>query len=52
MTAVPLQSIGKLLGKRDHTTIIHGAEKISKEIEKNEVTRNVIDILIKKINPT
>jgi len=52
MTAVPLQSIGKILGKRDHTTIIHGAEKISKEIEKNEVTKNVIDILIKKINPT
>ena len=52
MTAVPLQSIGKILGKRDHTTIIHGAEKISKEIAKNEVTRNVVDILIKKINPT
>lgn len=31
MTATPLQAIGKALGNRDHTTIIHGADKITKE---------------------
>jgi chromosomal replication initiator protein len=40
------------MGDRDHTTVIHGAEKIEKEIKENENTRNVIDILIKKINPS
>ena len=46
-----LISIGKYMGDRDHATVIHGAEKIEKEITTNENTRNVIDVLIKKINP-
>ena len=29
MTEVTLKNIGKVLGGRDHTTIIHGAEKIT-----------------------
>ena len=29
MTETPLQSIGRILGGRDHTTIIHGSEKIA-----------------------
>ena len=52
MLTTPLQAIGKSLGNRDHTTIIHGAEKISKEVLTNEATKNTIDILIKKINPS
>jgi chromosomal replication initiator protein len=51
-TQESLVSIGKYMGDRDHTTVIHGAEKIEKEIKENENTRNVIDILIKKINPS
>lgn len=51
MTAIPLQTIGKFLGGRDHTTIIHGAEKIGNDINKNESLRNTIDILKKKISP-
>ncbi|MDD6211835.1 MAG: chromosomal replication initiator protein DnaA [Clostridiales bacterium] len=51
MTTIPLQQIGKCLGNRDHTTIIHGYEKISKELSKNDSLRNTIDILKKKINP-
>jgi chromosomal replication initiator protein len=39
------------MGDRDHTTVIHGAEKIEKELSSNENTKNVIDVLIKKINP-
>ncbi|MBQ8815377.1 MAG: chromosomal replication initiator protein DnaA [Lachnospiraceae bacterium] len=51
MTACPLQQIGKYLGNRDHTTIIHGHDKISKELETNEVLANTIEILKKKIYP-
>lgn len=51
MIDIPLQAIGKHLGGRDHTTIIHGAEKITNDIEKNETLHNTIDILKKKINP-
>lgn len=51
MMDIPLQTVGKYLGGRDHTTIIHGSEKISGELEKNEALRNTIDILKKKINP-
>ena len=52
MTTTPLQSIGKYIGNRDHTTIIHGSEKIAKEVVTNETTKNTVDILIKKINPS
>lgn len=52
MTTAPLQAVGKALGNRDHTTVIHGAEKIAKEVVQNESVRNTIDIIIKKINPS
>ena len=51
MTAVPLQTIGKSLGGRDHTTVLHGADKISHEILKNDSLQNTIEILKKKISP-
>lgn len=51
MTDSSLQVIGKYLGGRDHTTIIHGREKISNELEHNENLSNTIEILKKKINP-
>ncbi len=46
-----LKAIGNILGGRDHTTIIHGAEKIADSISKNERTRNVVEILRKKLTP-
>lgn len=52
MTSTPLKAIGGYLGKKDHTTVIHGADKISNEIKHNEALSNVIDIIKKKINPT
>lgn len=52
MITIPLQAIGKYLGNRDHTTIIHGSEKIAKEVITNENTKNTVEILIKKINPS
>ena len=51
MLATPLQTIGSFLGGRDHTTIIHGADKISSDLKKDETLRNTIEILKKKINP-
>jgi len=45
-------NIGKLLGKKDHTTIIHGVNKITAEINSNEELRNKVDIITKKINPS
>lgn len=51
MTEASLQVIGKYLGGRDHTTIIHGREKIAAEIDHNESLANTIEILKKKINP-
>ena len=52
LTATSYVNIGKLLGKKDHTTIMHGVNKITAEIKNNEEINNKIDIIIKKINPS
>ena len=46
-----MKSIGKSLGNRDHTTIMHGIDKIEKEISNDENLKNTIETLKKKINP-
>ena len=51
MTDTGLQNIGKSLGGRDHTTILHGIDKIAADLEGNPTLQNTIDILKKKINP-
>ena len=51
MTDYPLDAIGALLGGRDHSTIIHGANKIADEIAKDTVLQAQIDTITKKINP-
>ena len=50
LTAESLQNIGKALGKKDHTTVIHGIEKMTEEIQYNEELKNRIEIIVKKIN--
>ncbi|MCM1125611.1 MAG: chromosomal replication initiator protein DnaA [Lachnospiraceae bacterium] len=50
LTPDSLQSIAKSLGKKDHTTVIHGIEKITEDIKTNEDLKNKIDIILKKIN--
>jgi chromosomal replication initiator protein len=52
MTSVPLEAIGNLLGGRDHSTIIHGANKISEEYEKDGDLRQQIETIKKKISPS
>ena len=46
-----LKTIGKNLGDRDHTTVMHGIEKIENELKTNDNLKNSIDTLRKKINP-
>ncbi|NLK20576.1 MAG: chromosomal replication initiator protein DnaA [Epulopiscium sp.] len=49
LTDLSLPKIGEKFGGRDHTTIIHGFEKISNEIEKDSDLRQSIIELEKKI---
>ena len=51
MTPTPLQAIGTALGKKDHTTIMHGIQIIEKELKTDETLASTIEILKKKINP-
>ncbi|MDO4977383.1 MAG: chromosomal replication initiator protein DnaA [Eubacteriales bacterium] len=50
-TEASLQNIGKLIGNRDHTTVIHGFEKISQQLETDESLKASMNIIIKKLNP-
>ena len=47
---ITLQDVGRLLGNRDHSTIIHGFDKITNEMDRNPELKNTIDILKKKLN--
>ena len=51
MLEISLSNVGKILGKKDHTTIIHGIKKIEEDITTNEELKNKIEIIKKKINP-
>lgn len=51
MTNAPLQQIAKYLCKKDHSTILHGCEKIAAQMEKDESLKHTIDIIRKKLNP-
>lgn len=50
LTTESLQNIGKALNKKDHTTVIHGIEKITEDMKKNEELTNKIGIIKKKLN--
>lgn len=49
MTNASLSSIGEALGKRDHSTIMHGIEKADSDIRKDRDIQRTIDILKEKI---
>ncbi len=48
---IPLKKIGEILGGRDHTTIMHGSDKIKTEMKTNENTDKLITTIINKLNP-
>lgn len=52
MTDVPYETIGSYMGKRDHSTVKYGVDKISKELKSDTSLANTIDIIMKKINPS
>ena len=49
LTDTSYVNIGKLLGKKDHTTIIHGVNKIEDELESNQELAYKIETIKKKI---
>lgn len=51
LTSISLKEIGTSLGNRDHTTIMHGSNKITADLETDSSLQNTIDVLKKKINP-
>lgn len=51
LTDTSLVNIGKILGKKDHTTVMHGIKKVAEELELNDELKNKIEIIKKKINP-
>lgn len=52
LTDKSLQYVGNMLGKRDHSTIIHGADKIENDLKANSSVKNTIEVIIKKISPS
>ncbi len=51
LTDISLNDIGKKLGNRDHTTVLHGINKIENDISQDGALENTISVLSKKICP-
>ena len=51
MTDVPLKTICFVLGGKNHSTVLHGIEKIEQNLKTDETLNNTIHIIKKKINP-
>jgi len=52
MTDFSLNEIGSVLGNRDHTTVMHGRDKIAEDIKKDPELASNIDIIKSKISPS
>ncbi len=52
MTNMSFNSIGEALGKRDHSTVIYGINKVEDDIKQYDEFRRTIDVLKKKISPS
>ncbi|MCD8151485.1 MAG: chromosomal replication initiator protein DnaA [Clostridiales bacterium] len=51
MTDLPLDSIGQLLGGRDHSTVIHGIKQVTDDISSDSTFQQTVETVRKKINP-
>ena len=49
LTDVSLTNIGKILDKKDHTTVLHGVNKIEEQLSTNSELAEQIEIIKKKI---
>ncbi|NLY72957.1 MAG: chromosomal replication initiator protein DnaA [Tissierellia bacterium] len=45
MTDLSLPKIGEIFGGRDHSTVVHSCDKITKEVETNKNTRELIEAI-------
>lgn len=52
MTSVGLKKIGAEMGNRDHSTVLHGANKIAAQIKTSDSISSTVEILKKKLNPS
>lgn len=52
LTHSSYESIGASLGKRDRTTVMHGCDKIEKELENNSSLQTEVELLISHIIPS
>lgn len=50
MTDLSLPKIGDAFGKRDHTTVMHGCEKIISEMKMNESVKETVETIKVNIN--
>ena len=49
-TDITYDAIAKMLGKKDHSTIMHGANKIKNDLPDNDELRGNIEVILKKLN--
>ena len=49
-TDTTLESVARLLGRKDHSTVIHGVNKIKNELVTNSELRGNVDVILKKLN--
>jgi chromosomal replication initiator protein len=40
------------MGGRDHTTVMHGIDKVKETLDNDATVRSTVEILKKKINPS
>lgn len=51
LTSFSATDIGRKIGGRDHSTVLHGINKIESDLLTDSNLQNTVDVLIKKINP-
>lgn len=51
MTDFSLNEVGAFLGNRDHTTVMHGRDKIAEDIKEDKDLASKIEIIKSKISP-
>ncbi|MBE5830674.1 MAG: chromosomal replication initiator protein DnaA [Butyrivibrio sp.] len=51
-TDASLEEIGRILGKKDHTTVMSGINKIKKQCTFDDELNKNLDVIMKKLNPS
>ncbi len=51
MTDASLETIGKAVGGRDHSTVVHGIKKVADDISVDKSVERTVTTIRKKINP-